>query len=85
MRKRVILDAGPLVALVHRDDQFHAWAREQATHLKPLVLSCEAVLSEASFLLRGIPNAQAAMLGMLLDGMIQVVFQFEPEKSRIVE
>ena len=51
MDRRVLLDAGPLVAYLNAKDRYHDWARERlATMVTPLA-TCEAVLTEASFLL----------------------------------
>ena len=44
---RVILDAGPLVALLNRRDRHHSWARDQWARISPPLITCEAVLAEA--------------------------------------
>lgn len=46
----VIVDAGPIVAWLARSDAHHAWARSQFERLRPPLLTCEAVLAEAAFL-----------------------------------
>lgn len=51
MAEIVLLDAGPLVALANRRDEFHAWALDQLTRLKDPLVSCGAVFAEAGFLL----------------------------------
>ena len=84
MNGSVILDTGPLVALLHRDDQYHDWARQQAGQLKPPFLTCEAVLSEAHFLLRGLPMAQHAMLQLLQNDLIQVAFDLRIEVDGVI-
>ena len=48
----VVVDTGPIVALVDADERHHDWARRTFDDLRPPLLTCEAVLSEASFLLR---------------------------------
>ena len=51
MSQHLILDTGPWVALLCRDDTHHAWAKEQfALHAAPF-LTCEAVVAETCFLL----------------------------------
>ena len=50
-RATVVVDTGPLIALLDRDDSHHSWARDRFAELRPPLLTCEAVLSEASFLL----------------------------------
>lgn len=46
-----IVDTGPLVAFFNAADSYHGWAAEQFARLSPPLLTCEAVLSEACFLL----------------------------------
>ncbi|WP_071783249.1 PIN domain-containing protein [Rubidibacter lacunae] len=52
MKRRSILDTGPLVALLNRRDRHHQWATLQWAEIEPPLLTCESVLSEALFLLR---------------------------------
>lgn len=47
----IIIDSGPLVALLSERDQFHAWASEKARSIETPWHTCEAVLSEVFFLL----------------------------------
>ena len=54
MRHQILLDTGPLVALINPRDQMHQWATsEWSTIAKPL-LTCEAVIAEACYLLQSI-------------------------------
>jgi uncharacterized protein len=55
--KRVIIDTGPLVALIDATDMHHNWAGEQLRKLDEPLLTCDAVLSEACFLLGAYPMA----------------------------
>lgn len=48
----VVVDTGPIVALLDADEAHHGWARDQLEALAPPLLTCEAVLSETSFLLQ---------------------------------
>ena len=52
MTANVIIDTGPLVAFLNRRDEWHDWAVAQFSRITPPMLTCEAVLSEAAFLLR---------------------------------
>jgi predicted nucleic acid-binding protein len=49
---RVILDTGPLVALLAAQDSMHDWAKETIARLEPPLSTCDAVLTEACYLLR---------------------------------
>jgi hypothetical protein len=51
IRGCVLLDTGPLVAIINRRDQFHGWVTAQWDNIEPPLLTCEAVISEACFLL----------------------------------
>ena len=51
MEEVIILDAGRLVALFEKRDPDHKWARDQMESLPDSVITCEAVLTEACFLL----------------------------------
>ena len=52
-----LTDSGPLVALLDRSDQYHAWAAEQFSHLSSPLLTCEGAITEATHLLKdaGVP------------------------------
>jgi len=54
-----LLDTGPLVAFFDRSDADHRWAKEQWGQAPVPMLTCEAVLSEAAYLLQehaGLPG-----------------------------
>lgn len=51
MRRCVLLDTGPLVAVINRRDKFHGWVTTQWDNIEPPLLTCEAVISETCFLL----------------------------------
>jgi len=53
----VILDTGPLVAIIDQDEQHHDWAISQLQTIAPPLLTCDAVLAEACYLLRKHPTA----------------------------
>jgi len=67
---RILLDTGPLVALLNRRDSFHVWSVEQASILPPPFYTCEAVLTEAHFLLGGIKNGNSRLIDLLNSGNI---------------
>lgn len=81
----VIIDAGPLAALVHDRDQYHAWARQQVSQLRAPFLTCDAVLSETWFLLRNLPKAQDKLLALWQQGLICSRFDSASETDRLIE
>src|SRR5437660_9490933 len=82
---RIVVDTGPLVAVVNADDEHHAWAREVFGRLAPPVFTCEAVLSEAQFLLRERGGNPAAVLEWVRDASIEIAFSAEDEIERLIE
>lgn len=68
----LLLDTGPLVALLVPKEKHHRWAQE-ALRVRARVLTCEAVLSEAFFLLRKFERASSALRGMLEDGVVELI------------
>ncbi len=48
---RVIVDAGPLLALFDRKAADHAWVAGQFAGMRTALLTCEAVLTETVFLM----------------------------------
>jgi uncharacterized protein len=53
----VLLDSGPLVALLSKNDANHARARRAFAGCVPPLRTCEAVVAEACFLMRKIDAA----------------------------
>lgn len=51
MKHTVLLNTGPLVALLDRRDQWHPWAKDAVKHVRLPWLITEAILTEACFLL----------------------------------
>lgn len=72
--KCVIADTGPLVAILDRTDQDHAWAVGEGRRLPPKLLSCEAVLSEVHFLTQDLPAAKNCVESWLADGWLELPF-----------
>ncbi len=72
MKTQVVVDTGPLVALLNRHDAHHAWVMAQLQHMAPPLVTCEAVLAEAAWLVRHTPEARAALLEMLGDGFLHI-------------
>ena len=68
-----ILDTGPLVGALDRDDQWHEWAVKQFAVIKQPALTCDAVISEACFLLRDVPEARQKVFILVERGILRVL------------
>lgn len=83
MAASVIVDTGPIVALLDADDQQHEWVKAQFARLRPPLLTCEAILSESSFLIaRGGGDASAAVQ-LVERGVLSVAQLFDAESASI--
>jgi predicted nucleic acid-binding protein len=69
-----IADTGPLVAYLDRRDGYHDWASDQIDLIRPPLLVCEPVLSEAMFLLSHHSQAREAVLTMVAKGALKIAF-----------
>lgn len=83
--KRVIIDTGPLVAFLNKRDTHHDWASSQFSLLAPPFITCEAVLSEACFLLRNFQNGPKNILELVDRGLIILPFNFELESKALIQ
>lgn len=80
---RLVVDTGPLVALLNRRDRHHRWARSAFDAVAPPLFTCEAVLSEASWLLGQAPGGREALLALLSNDIVRVGFQLQPELAAV--
>lgn len=82
MTERVgLLDTGPLVSFLAGGLEHHQWAVEQWKELRPPLLTCEPVLTEAAFLLKREGRDTDALFALLERGVIRVAIAVEKEQS----
>ena len=75
----VLLDTGPWVALLSRNDTHHQWAIEQFRVFQPPLLSCEAVVAETCFLLKRSGFDPSLALQFIERGVVQVPFVLQEQ------
>jgi uncharacterized protein len=80
---RTIVDTGPLVALLDRKDKYHGWVKKKLKDIDPPLDTCEAVLSEAAFLLSHVPGGPQALLELAVKGLVAVSFSLQGEARPI--
>lgn len=83
MSRRILLDAGPLVALLRPRDEYHEWASTQWKNLRTPLFTCESAITEACFLLRGVVPGSQSVLELLSRSIIRVDFALERELSAV--
>jgi uncharacterized protein len=79
----VVIDTGPLVALLSRRDPLHRWARDVLDTVEPPIRTCEAVVSETCFLLQDVRGGPDAVFELLERGILQVDFHLAAEIAPI--
>ncbi len=84
MSRNLLVDAGPIVALLDRRDRYHAWATNQMSASEPPLWTCEPVLAEAAHLLRR-AQGEAALLELLRRGLITTPFRLIDEVARVAK
>lgn len=75
----LLLDTGPWVALLSRNDTHHRWAVEQFRRLNPPLLSCEAVVAETCFLLARSGFDPSLALQFIARGVVQLPFSLQDQ------
>lgn len=76
-----MLDTGPLVSFLAAGLAYHAWAVEQWKELRPPLLTCEPVLTEAAFLLKREDCDVDALFTLLERGVIRIAIAVEREQA----
>ncbi|MGA7235614.1 MAG: hypothetical protein WBY44_08035, partial [Bryobacteraceae bacterium] len=77
----VLLDAGPLVSFLARGLKHHLWTVEQWKRLQPPLLTCEPVLTEASFLLAREGRGADAIFELLERKAIRIALSVQEEQE----
>lgn len=81
----VIVDAGPIVAWLNRGDAHHRWARAQFERLRPPLLTCEAALAEASFLVEYAGGDPATIAALTAKGVFRLSPVLADEPDAVVQ
>ena len=75
-----ILDAGPLIAALNRDDRFHQWARDTIARIGPPFYSCPEAMAEAA----AMTGQPAAVVEMIQAGEIVLRFDLADQAASVL-
>ncbi|MBC8382748.1 MAG: PIN domain-containing protein [Candidatus Cloacimonetes bacterium] len=78
-QKRVILDTGPIVAFLNKNDTYHDWAKTQFSLLTPPLITCESVISEACYLLKNFTDGASNVLELVERELVLLPFDLQSE------
>ncbi len=81
--KEILADTGPIVAYLVRSDRDHAWAKKEFTQITRPLLTCEAVIAEALFLLRRGGLEPDGLLDLIRRGLLVPKFDLALEITAI--
>ena len=73
--KPVLLDTGVVVALLDRSEGFHQRSVAAVEEIDRPLITCEAVIAESCYLLRGLEGAPEAVLENVARGVFLIPFQ----------
>ena len=76
-----LLDTGPLISYIAAGLRHHAWAVEQWKRLRPPLLTCEPVLTEAAYLLKREGQEADALFDLLDRGVIRIALAVQEEQA----
>lgn len=85
MEVPVILETGPLVAYLDKREEHHEWAVEWFGRMDDAVWTCEAVLTEACFLLAHLPAAHDGVGELVRRGIVEVRFDLQENHASVFE
>lgn len=68
----VLLDTGVIVALLDRSEQYHSQCVEVLSDLTGALVTCEASVAEACYLLRDLRGAPEAVVSNVGNGVFQI-------------
>jgi predicted nucleic acid-binding protein len=78
-----LVDTGPLVAYFNARDRWHVWAVIQMQALRPPLVTCELVLTEASFLVQRAGGRPADLLRKLRQGVLVIGLDVAGEAAAV--
>ena len=79
MKQKIIVDTGPLVALINDREQFHPWVTQTVANLVYPFLTCEAVITETCFLLQDVYGGEDAVMGLIASKHLKIAFRLDEE------
>jgi uncharacterized protein len=79
----IIVDTGPLVALLVRTDDHHGSTVDRLRELRPPFLTCEPVLAEVPHLVRKVRHGMDRFVDLLLSELLRVEIDVMAERAAV--
>ena len=84
MDASVIVDTGPIVAMLDADEANHDWVMSQVRRLRAPLVTCEAVLTEAAFLMSRAGVDSSIIPRLVTRGFVTIAKLFDDDAAQIV-
>jgi len=78
-----LLDTGPLVSFLASGLKHHSWTCEQWKLFRPPLLTCEAVLTEAAFLLKREGREADPLFALVERGVIRIALDVQVHRADV--
>jgi predicted nucleic acid-binding protein len=79
----IIADTGPLVAALISTDRHHDWARAELARLRPPLVTCEPVLTEAAHIIAANGGDPAVIVRMPQTGSLKIDFRVDEDPASL--
>ncbi len=79
----ILLDAGVIVALLDRSERYHSKCVEVLSELTGSLITCEAAIAEACYLLRDLRGASEAVVSNVRSGVFQIPFRLADQAASV--
>ena len=79
----IIVDTGPLVAMLVKTDDHHDWAVARLRELPPPFLTCEPVLAEVAHLVRRVRHGLERFVDLLMSDLLRVKLDLMRERAAV--
>ena len=76
-----LLDTGPLVSFLGSGLEHHEWATEEWKQLRPPLVTCEPVLTDAAFLLKKEGGEADPLFALLSRGVIRIGLSIQEQQA----
>lgn len=83
MKAPIIIDTGPIVALINRNDHYHSWSKKIFKELTSPLITCEAVISEAFYLLKKSIHSENSIFELFNRDVIRIDFSLQSHHRSI--
>ena len=84
MDASVVVDTGPIVAMLDADEANHGWVMSQVQRLRPPLITCEAVLTEAAFLMSRAGVDSSVVPQLVTRGFVTIAKLFDDDAAHIL-